>query len=470
MISFILVRPVFVFAQGVPLTLGPLTVTVPAGWIAQTNNTPVRIFSPDSTPQQFFSVQFFPPEQTSQDLREHHSLILARLAALIPPAAPPQDGVLGQFIWTRIEMRRPFGQRETLILYSAKTASLYVAAAVEATRADLVSRNLPRIEAMLARAILGDRPLAPASSATPSGVGNSVLAQAKVAPSATLGEYVYATPVGWTTNQYPDGIVLTSPVSNTGERCLISMWPMRPASASLQGDANNIFQDVFKTYEPRNRTSGGTPVTQSVVRGTAGQGWDYRIVKKGIGKPSDLSGSYETLLGFVFVAKLNHRLAVISGLSKEPLVSTCFGEILSNAWPKFFYSLRFGNWTSIDQVSAMRTKLAGVWTSATGTSADQFSFAANGRYSTAAAAQSYNRISSTEVSETTQAFFGNGAFTLTGNTIALTPDDRRNHAEPALFRVEEESKDDGKSWVETLYLLRTGAVDGKEYEVRYLKK
>jgi len=59
MISFILVRPVFVFAQGVPLTLGPLTVTVPAGWIAQTNNTPVRIFSPDSTPQQFFSCSFF---------------------------------------------------------------------------------------------------------------------------------------------------------------------------------------------------------------------------------------------------------------------------------------------------------------------------------------------------------------------------------------------------------------------------
>jgi len=40
---------------------------------------------------------------------------------------------------------------------------------------------------MLARAILGDRPLAPALQSTPSGVGNSVLAQAKVAPSATLG-------------------------------------------------------------------------------------------------------------------------------------------------------------------------------------------------------------------------------------------------------------------------------------------
>jgi len=107
-----------------------------------------------------------------------------------------------------------------------------------------------------------------------------------------------------------------------------------PGQRQSASDANNIFQDVFKTYEPRNRTSGGTPVTQSVVRGTAGRAGIIGSSKR-YWQTSDLSGSYETLLGFVFVAKLNHRLAVISGLSKEPLVSTCFGEILSNACPSF---------------------------------------------------------------------------------------------------------------------------------------
>jgi hypothetical protein len=35
--------------------------------------------------------------------------------------------------------------------------------------------------------------------------------------------------------------------------------------------------------------------------------------------------------------------------------------------------------------------------------------------------------------------------------------------------VEEESKDNGRTWAPILYLLRTSTVDGKEYEVRYKK-
>ena len=151
-------------------------------------------------------------------------------------------------------------------------------------------------------------------------------------------------------------------------------------------------------------------------------------------------------------------------------MSTCMGELAPNAWPRFFYSLSFRSWTPRDQASAMRKKIIGVWTSATATAADRFVFAANGRYGGAAAAQQYNRISSTEVLQTTQAFFGNGAYTLRGNTMTLTPDDRKNHPEAALIRVEEESKDGGRSWVETLYLLRTSTVDGKEYEVSYRKQ
>jgi hypothetical protein len=167
---------------------------------------------------------------------------------------------------------------------------------------------------------------------------------------------------------------------------------------------------------------------------------------------------------------LTDRLAVISGVSKDPLVSTCFGELAYNAWPRFFYSLSFKNWTPTDQTAAMRRRIAGVWTMATASVADQFVFAGNGRYASAAAARQYSRISSSEALETTQAFFGNGAYTLRGNAITLTPDDRDSRAETGFIRAEEESKDEGASWVEALYLLRVSAVDGKDYEVRYQKK
>jgi hypothetical protein len=139
-------------------------------------------------------------------------------------------------------------------------------------------------------------------------------------------------------------------------------------------------------------------------------------------------------------------------------------------WPQFFYSLSFKNWTPNSDASAMRRKLAGVWTAATATAADQFTFAGNGRYASAAAAQQYALLSSTELLETTQAYFGNGTYSILGNTITLTHDDRKGQPERGFFRVEEESKDDGRTWTPSLYLLRTSTVDGKEYELRYFKK
>lgn len=283
---------------------------------------------------------------------------------------------------------------------------------------------------------------------------------------ATLGEYIYALPPGWNATQYPDGIVLMSPASATNERCVVTLWPMRPAGGNLLADAYNAFRDVYKAYELRNMTNRGTQMPSSVVHGTSGQGWEYVVVRKGIAPP----GSPESRLGFVMVAKLNNRLAVISGVSRDPLISTCFGELAGNAWPRFFYSLRFKNWTPVDQTPLMRQKLAGVWTIATASVADQMTFAGNGRFADASAVQRYSRISSTELLRTTEAFFGNGAYTLKENTITLTRDDRKNQPETGLFRVEEESKDDGRNWAEILYLLRISAVDGKDYEVRYQKK
>jgi hypothetical protein len=353
-----------------------------------------------------------------------------------------------------------------------KAGGYYISAAVDANRADLVSRNLPALEAMLRSAVVGDpsatgAPGPVAAAAATSGSGNSHPQQSTATGAGTLGEYVYAVPRGWTPNQYPDGIVLSAPRMPT-ENCIISMWPMRPTSNNLYGDANTAFRQIFNTYELRNRSSDGLQVPQTVIRGTSGQGWDYLILKQGIGKPNTPQGSWETLLGFVMVAKLDSRIAVISGLSKLPLVSNCFGELQTNVWPDFFYSLRFRSWNSTDQSSVMKQRLAGTWTIATATAADQYTFAANGRFGTGAAAQQYHLLNNQEVLTTTQGYFGNGAYTLDQNTITLKQDDRG--PETAHFRVEQESKDGGHTWADVLDLLRISTVDGKEYEVRYSKK
>lgn len=291
--------------------------------------------------------------------------------------------------------------------------------------------------------------------------------------TASLGDYMFNTPPGWALQQYPDGIVLSAPPSNINERCLIQIWPMRPTSGNILRDANSSFADIFRTYELRNQTSRGSALPPIIIRGVSGQGWEYLIVKRGIRHPGAGPGGqpWETLLGFAFVAKLNDRVAVVSGMSKDSLVSNCFGELGTNVWPRFFYNLRFRNWAAPDAATAeMRKRLAGVWTTATATAADRFVFAGNGRYATAAAAQQYYRVSSTELLATTEAYFGNGAYTLRGNAITLTQDDRKNQPESGFIRMEEESKDEGRSWAQILYLLRVSAIDGKDYEVRYNNK
>jgi hypothetical protein len=49
----------------------------------------------------------------------------------------------------------------------------------------------------------------------------------------------------------------------------------------------------------------------------------------------------------------------------------------------------------------------------------------------------------------------------------MVQDDRKNQREPGFIRMEEESKDGGRTWAPILYLLRRSAADGQEYEVRY---
>ena len=457
----VLASQMLVFAQGTPLTLGPLTVTVPPGWIAQTNTVPVRLISPDSNQQQSFQVEFYPFEQTTQDVREAHTAFWARLAGAVQLVSQPQSGVTGQFIWTIAQAQRAPGLRDTLVLYSAKSGAIYIPITVDASTNQLFMKNMPAVEAMLRSATLSGA--APAGSQNPP-AGTAPAAQISAGDIATLADYVYTTPPGWTATKYSDGIVLMSPISVTNEQCVVTLWPMRQAGNNLLQDADTLFQDVYKAYELRNMTNRGTPMPSSIVRGTSGQGWDYVVVRRGIAP----RGSPESRLGFVLVAKLNNRLAVISGVSKDPLVSTCFSEMGNSAWPRFFYSLSFKNWTAVDQAAAMRKRIAGKWMGGGATAATQITFAANGRYLDAAARSEYHALHNSEVLHTMTGFAGNGAYTLRGNNITLKPD--RGQTQSGLIRVEEESTDEGRTWKQILYLLRVSTVDGKDYEVRYLKQ
>lgn len=278
---------------------------------------------------------------------------------------------------------------------------------------------------------------------------------------ATLANYVYKAPPGWTVMQRADATALISPASNTGETCNMVLWPMRQAGNTLQEDAEKIFAELFNGFDLKNgRTQ------PYLTRGTSAQGWDYLITRKSI---APHSGDFETKFAFVMVAKLGAQLAVISGLSKDPLISSCFGLLVTDVWPQFFYSLQFRNWNSTTE-NSLTKKIAGVWVTATGTASDRFAFTPNGRFAGAAAAQRYARLSSTEILRITDAYFGDGSYIIKGNSIELIYDSEKNNPEKGMLRIEQESRDGGRTWINKLFLTRKSVVDGSSYEVNYDKQ
>jgi len=277
-------------------------------------------------------------------------------------------------------------------------------------------------------------------------------------------DYIYSIPAGWTPQKYSDGgVIITSPVYGTGEKCTISILPLQQVTTDLPTTATAIFTQMFS----QNYQYVTTYTSPSVIRGISPQGWEYFIIKQGM-KPR--AGNYSDVFAFVFVAKLGTQLASIVGISKDPLVSNCFGLNLKDVWPKFFYSLQFKNWDSQGQNKDVMKRMAGVWMSASATAGDRIVFAPNGRYAGASAAQRYYATSNNELLTVTDAYFGDGGYSLNGNQITLTHDNDKNKIDKGFIRIEQESMDGGRTWKDKLYLLRTSIVDGSEYEVVYEKQ
>ena len=255
----------------------------------------------------------------------------------------------------------------------------------------------------------------------------------------TVGGYQFAIPAGWTGTTYPDGVVYISPVQSNGERCQITVFPMRVTSGNLLNDAVAIYRSLFKA----DPLAGYPAPPTTLTYGISPLGWEYLVLKKSTGGQV---GDYGSLIGtMVLVATSGKELAVIVGRSKDPLVSMCFGEMVRDEWSRFLYSLRFKNWNGSAQDSRVLTKLHGTWTAATASAADRFIFTPEGRYAGAAAAQHRRQ---------TDVFFGDGNFTVQGNTITLIADSDKAHPSLGYFRLEQESKDGGRTWVEKLCLLR----------------
>lgn len=265
----------------------------------------------------------------------------------------------------------------------------------------------------------------------------------------SLDNYVFAVPANWTGQQLKDRIVLVSPLYDNGERCQLTLLPMQPSSQPLANDAIGLFRQLFQA-DPLTSYPSPPPL---LTRGVSAQGWEYFGIRKLVGGQE---GEARTTGVTLLVARLDTQNATIVGISKDFLQSRCFGQLDGDAWPKFFSSLRFKNMQPSKQAElAIRQHLAGSWLTATGNLGLGYTFLANGRYKSTGVTQYRTPASNEQDLATTQAFFGDGSYSFEGNRLVLTRNDQQSSMQ--IFRLEQVSKDSGRTWRDELCLQDPGS-------------
>jgi len=295
-------------------------------------------------------------------------------------------------------------------------------------------------------------PSAPAAvPASPTGPDTRTSSTAQ----GSLANYVYLPPPGWSRQEMPDRVVLTSPVYSNGEACQLTMLPFQTSTQTLDYEGIGAFRAIFQA-DPLSTYPSPPP---RLARGVSPQGWEYFTIHKLVGGQE---GESRTRGAILFMAKVDGQIATIVGTSKDFIVSNCFGLTILDVWPAFLSTLQFKNARPSGQEhAAVQQRLTGNWIMATGGVGLYYTFQANGRYADAAASQIRTRVSSTEVLATTTGFFGDGAYSFEGNTLVMKRDD--NQVFTFFFRLEQVSRDSGRTWKDELSLLKPGASG----EVRY---
>jgi len=289
------------------------------------------------------------------------------------------------------------------------------------------------------------------ATVTPDGsAANGAVAPATGAFGATgstkgssVDDYDFTPPPQWSEQKLRDRVVLTSPVYQNGERCQITILPMQAASSMRLPDvAIGTFRNIFRADPLASYPSQPSKMASGISPG----GWEFFTIRKLVGGQEGDGKGIGTIL---LTAKAGDRMATIYGVSKDFIVSYCFGELVQNVWPGFFYSLTFQGGPSEEQQKLIRQKLAGRWIMATGTVGNAYEFHTDGRYAGAAARRQYPGDSATATT-----FFGDGSYSFNGNQLVLTGDDGSRRT--FFFRVEVASRDSGATWFDQLCMLSPG--------------
>src|SRR5438552_5793703 len=219
---------------------GGLSYRVPSGWDQATDAARgVVVLRPRGLgPSGECLIMIGQPQAFSGTAEQFHGVVVRHTSQAAPVVDTSPTATLGGFLVTRVHQRTPHNEMFTTV-FTARWSDRGQVIAFVASAADLEQSYRNAAEAMVREIAIpqssvalapGDQPsVAPQSAAQPLPSAPTASGAARPAPSPTVGslaEYVYAVPNGWTASQASNGIVLTSPKSQSGEVCYIAMSPI----------------------------------------------------------------------------------------------------------------------------------------------------------------------------------------------------------------------------------------------------
>ncbi len=281
--------------------------------------------------------------------------------------------------------------------------------------------------------------------------------------NASLNDYQFEPPARWYSQRNNNGILLSSSQgANYG--CSLTIYPPQPSTGTLETDARNIYNQLYKGWQYR-RTG---EEKEDVSKGYTLQGLEYCMIEAPMQKPRPDGYYFDYENGQVLVISLGGQIAVIAGRHERGEM-VCFCKYQYDYWNQFFNSFTARNIASQKSNAEDVKRFVGSWQSMGGNALTKYIFAANGRYQFIGAYTTTSRISRDMIEMRTSGFTGDGSYSVNGNKLTTTHDNDKNKRDVVQYRMEKVNHG-GTGWKDRLYILDKSVVDGKLYEVCYEKE
>lgn len=241
-----------------------------------------------------------------------------------------------------------------------------------------------------------------------------------------IGGVGYVAPKGWSLGQSGGAVVMTGPVPQQYQPCLMVIDPTVTPSGDMAAQLEMIVNNSFgRQLGPYHGESGGD-LKADQYQGVAVAGWPYVDLLGQLGS----SGLHVRAL----LARFNERAVALLGLfsmrwaGTGPIPSHA-GEEASNCLGTYnvrdndvflilFHSLRLP-WFS-GTSPELAKQLLGSWESVTASTGVRVTYAANGHFADGAVAVNYYVAGNGVIYDATSHFVGDGTYRLDGDRLTMT--------------------------------------------------